>query len=232
MPPPSARGNNRPWILVGALAVVALAIGGAWYLGLIPGSRPAPSPSPSPRPSFAVGPPSATPLAAPPAQPSGDGTQATIETALGNVVFELFTDSAPVASQNFVNLAEAGYYNGVVFHRLVPEFMIQGGDPDGTGRGGPGYTIPDEPIVGDYVRGMVAMARTAAPNSQGSQFFIIVKDSPFLAEGGYTIFGEVLSGMEVVDELVEMPTANDDPGGRGGTALEPVAMDGVTIQRP
>ena len=158
-------------------------------------------------------------------QPAGDGTTATIETELGTITFEIFNQSAPVASQNFINLADAGYYDGVVFHRIVPDFMIQGGDPDGTGRGGPGYTIQDEPIVGDYTRGMVAMARTAAPNSQGSQFFIIVDDSPFLAGGGYTIFGRVTSGMEVVDAIVSMPSANDEPGGAGGTALDPVVMD-------
>ena len=212
--------------------MVALAIGGAWYLGLIPGTGPNVASNPSPRPSFQVSPPSATPLASPPDAPVGDGTQATIETELGNIVFELFNESAPVAAENFVNLSEAGYYDGVGFHRLVPGFMIQGGDPEGTGQGGPGYTIPDEPIVGEYTRGIVAMARTSAPNSQGSQFFIVVEDSPFLDEGGYTIFGRVLSGMEVVDEIVNMPTANDDPGGRGGTALDPVVMERVTIQRP
>jgi peptidyl-prolyl cis-trans isomerase B (cyclophilin B) len=110
--------------------------------------------------------------------------------------------------------------------------MIQGGDPEGTGGGGPGYTIEDEPVVGEYVRGTVAMARTSAPNSQGSQFFIVVEDSSFLEGGGYTIFGRVLSGMEVVDEIVAMPTANDDPGGTGGTALDPVPMTSVNIERP
>jgi len=235
MAPPSSRRSPWPVVIGGAIVVAVAVIGGAWFLGLIPGSQPATTARPTAGPTLdtsQLAPPEATPLTDPPAEPAGDGTTATIETELGNVVIELYNESAPVASENFVNLAELGYYDGVVFHRLVPDFMIQGGDPDGTGTGGPGYTIPDEPIVGEYTRGMVAMARTAAPNSQGSQFFILVADSPFLADGGYTIFGEVLSGMEVVDEIVNLPTANDEPGGRGGTALDPLPMDRVTIQAP
>jgi peptidyl-prolyl cis-trans isomerase B (cyclophilin B) len=173
------------------------------------------------------GPPDATPLATAPAKPESDGTTATIATAKGDIVIELFTKSAPVATQNFINLAEAGYYRNVVFHRIVPDFMIQGGDPTGTGRGGPGYTIRDEPFAGEYVRGTVAMARTPAPNSQGSQFFIVVGDARFL-DRTYTIFGQVKSGMEVVDAIVNGP--------RGGPsqdeALEPVAMAQVTVKRP
>jgi cyclophilin family peptidyl-prolyl cis-trans isomerase len=232
MPPPSARGNNRPWILLGALAVVALAIGGAWFAGLIPGSRPEPSPSPSARPSFAVGPPSATPLASPPAAPAGDGTRATIETTAGNIVMELYTESAPVASENFINLAEAGFYNGIIFHRTIPDFMIQGGDPDGTGGGGPGYEIRDDAVVGNYSRGQVAMARPAnpdgskIPDSQGSQFFILVVDRPELADGGYAIFGNVVEGMDVVDAIVGRETgANDRP-------FDPAVIQRVIIQRP
>ena len=231
---PEQTGPSRAWILVGAGLAVIVAVGAVAYFGGFLGGRPSPS-NPNlgaVRPSFDVRPPSATPLASPPAAPVGDGTTATISTELGEITFEIFNQSAPVASENFINLADVGYYDGVVFHRLVPDFMIQGGDPEGTGRGGPGYTIQDEPIVGDYTRGIVAMARSSAPNSQGSQFFIIVKDSPFLASGGYTIFGRVLTGMDVVDQIVGMPTANNEPGGRGGTALDPVVMDSVTIDRP
>jgi peptidyl-prolyl cis-trans isomerase B (cyclophilin B) len=237
--PPKAESSGPNWtiIIAGVVGVVALlAILGYAFGFFTP--APAGSPSPtavaqgSPRPSFDVSPPQATPLASPPAEPSGNGTTATISTELGDITFELFTDSAPVASENFINLADAGFYNGTVFHRLVPDFMIQGGDPEGTGGGGPGYTIPDEPIVGAYNRGVVAMARTQAANSQGSQFFIIVKDSPFLEGGNYAIFGNVTSGMDVVDEIVSMPTAGDDPGGRGGTALDPVIMDSVMITGP
>jgi peptidyl-prolyl cis-trans isomerase B (cyclophilin B) len=233
LPPPSSRGSNT-WLWIVGIAGVIVIFGVLAYAGgFIGGPGATASPSPNPRPSFAnLAPPSATPLASPPAAPAGEGTTATIVTDLGTVIIELYTDSAPVAAQNFINLAQMGYFDGIGFHRLVPDFMIQGGDPDGTGRGGPGYTIQDEPIVGDYNRGIVAMARTSAPNSQGSQFFIVVKDSPFLEGGGYTIFGNVTQGMDVVDQIVNRPTANDDPGGRGGTALDPVIMRSVTIQRP
>ena len=232
---PGRQGPN--WGLIASAAVVVLLLAGvgAYFLGLIPGFGPGgATPAPTARPSFAVQPPVATPLADPPAEPSGDGTTATIQTELGDIQIELYTDSSPVAAENFINLAEAGFYNGVGFHRVVPDFMIQGGDPEGTGGGGPGYTIEDEPIVGEYTRGTVAMARTSAPNSQGSQFFIVVKDSPFLAQSdpGYAIFGTVVSGMEVVDDIVGMPTANDEQSGVGGTALDPVTMTTVTIDRP
>lgn len=226
-------GTRWTWIVVGVLGVLAVLAVLAYALGFIPGG-PAPSQSPSPgptaatRPSFNVAPPSATPLASPLAAAAGDGTQATIETELGTIVFELYNQSAPVAAENFTNLAEAGFYDGVVFHRTIPGFMIQGGDPEGTGGGGPGYTIPDEPFSGEYTRGVVAMARTEQPNSQGSQFFIVVDDSDFLAGQGYTIFGRVLSGMEVADEIVSGPTT----GAQNDIAIDPVVMTNVTIQRP
>jgi peptidyl-prolyl cis-trans isomerase B (cyclophilin B) len=230
-PKPARSGPPWTWLALGAVALVGVLVAVAFVGGFVPGLGGGPTPRPTVETS-GLQPPSATPLTSPPASPSGDGTTATIETELGNIVMELYTNSAPVASENFINLAEAGFYNGVVFHRIVPGFMIQGGDPEGTGQGGPGYTIQDEPVVGEYERGIVAMARTQAPNSQGSQFFVIVEDSPFLAGGGYSIFARVTSGMEVADEIVGMPSANDDPGGRGGTALDPVAMNRVTIQRP
>jgi len=229
-PPAPAKQSGPPWtwIILGAVGLVAVLVVAAYGLGFFkPGSS-----TPSRAPVGDLQPPVATPLASPPAEPAGDGTTATISTDLGDITFELFNESAPVASENFVNLADAGFYDGVVFHRLVPNFMIQGGDPDGTGGGGPGYTIPDEPVVGDYTRGTVAMARTSAPDSQGSQFFIVVKDSPFLAGGGYTIFGRVTSGMDVVDQLVALPTENDEPNGVGGTAIDPPVMNSVTVQGP
>lgn len=176
--------------------------------------------------------PQATPLASAPAQPSGDGTTAMIRTPLGEITLELFTRSAPVASQNFVNLAQAHFYDCVVFHRLVPGFVIQGGDPEGTGGGGPGYTISDEPVVGEYGRGIVAMARTAQPDSQGSQFFIVLDDA---ARGAleryrsYVIFGRVTAGMDVVDRIAAMPNAGE---AQGNAALAPVQMTSVTITRP
>jgi peptidyl-prolyl cis-trans isomerase B (cyclophilin B) len=222
-------------VLLSAAMLVALAGGLAFAFDLIPDFGPGPTASPgpiTPRPlPSGLGPPAATPLANPPAAPAGDGTRATIQTQAGDIVMELFTDSAPVAATNFINLAEAGYYVDVPFHRIVPGFMIQGGDPTGTGGGGPGYTIQDDPVVGEYTRGTVAMARPAGqggslvPDSQGSQFFIVVADSSFLSGGGYSIFGRVESGMDVVDEIVS--------GERSGElAVDPVLITNVTIQRP
>ncbi len=223
--------NNRR-----SLTKAALAVGGSMaamllvivllMTGALENLVPGPEPTPTRAPIAGLTPPAVTPLASPPSEPAGDGTTATITTEMGEIVVELFTDSAPVATQNFINLAEAGYYEGVGFHRVMPGFMIQGGDPAGDGTGGPGYTIPDEPVVGEYDRGVVAMARTGQPNSAGSQFFIVVADSPNLDGGGYVIFGEVLEGMEVADEIV----AGETTGPPNDRAVEPVLMTSVTIE--
>ena len=141
---------------------------------------------------------------------------------------ELYTESAPVATENFINLAEAGYYDGLGFHRIAPGFVIQGGDPNGDGTGGPGYTIEDEPVVGEYVRGTVAMARTREPDSQGSQFFVVLADGVkdrLPKAGGYVIFGNVTEGMEVADQIVSMPREGETPD-------DPVIMESVTVDRP
>lgn len=228
--------RRTPWLPIALVAGVLLVGLGAlaYVLGWIPGVGPgaaSPTPTAAAGSPPAVAPPDATPLADPPSEPAGDGTQVTIETELGNVVIEMFTDSSPVAAQNFINLAEAGYYDGVVFHRIIPGFVVQGGDPEGTGGGGPGYTIPDEPVVGEYERGIVAMARTPAPDSQGSQFFVVLDDSVrerLPKSGGYAIFGRVVEGMEVVDQIAAGPAG----GPQGDTALEPVEMTEVTVQRP
>ncbi len=209
--------------------VVALAVAlMAGACSSLPGS----SPRTAPATPAALRPPDATPLTQPPAEPASDGTTATIATVLGDIVIELHTDSAPVATENFVNLADAGYYDGVIFHRLVPGFVIQGGDPTGTGTGGPGYTIPDEPVVGQYGRGVVAMARSSQPNSQGSQFFIVLDDmaeEPLESFRTYVIFGEVTAGMDVVDAIAATPNSGQEGGNQ---ALEPVVMDSVTVSRP
>lgn len=137
----------------------------------------------------------------------------TIETSKGNIVFETYDADAPKTVENFITLANKGFYNGVIFHRVIKDFMIQGGDPTGTGRGGPGYTFADEldPSTESYrtgyKRGIVAMAN-AGPNTNGSQFFIMHKDTPL--PNAYTIFGRVLSGMEVVDAIATSPVDNDD----------------------
>jgi peptidyl-prolyl cis-trans isomerase B (cyclophilin B) len=153
-----------------------------------------------------LGPPAATPNPVALEAPAGDGTAVRLTTELGDIVIGLFNESAPVAAENFLNLAQAGYYDGVGFHRAVPGFVLQGGDPDGTGTGGPGYTILDEEVVGQYERGIVAMARTQEPDSQGSQFFVVLDDAAEAALDAfrtYTIFGRVVEGMDVVDAIVE-----------------------------
>ena len=176
------------------------------------------------------GPPDATPNPVPHETPAGDGTAVRVTTELGDVVIGLFNESAPVASENFLNLANEGYYDDVGFHRAVEGFVLQGGDPDGTGTGGPGYTILDEEVVGRYGRGVVAMARTQAPDSQGSQFFVILDDS---GEGAleayrtYTIFGRVVEGMDVVDEIVAAREPSDqiaDPVRIISTSVEQVDL--------
>ena len=178
------------------------------------------------RPSSALKPPTATPLASAPAQPAGDGTTVTLHTAKGDIVISIYNQSAPVASQNFVNLASAGFYDGVVFHRIVPGFVIQGGDPTGTGTGGPGYTFPDEPFAGSYTLGTVAMAN-AGPNTNGSQFFIVVGNGVQLAPD-YTIFGTVTSGMDVAQQIASGPRG----GPQDDQALQPVKILSTTVAHP
>ncbi|HEV2054875.1 MAG TPA: peptidylprolyl isomerase [Methylomirabilota bacterium] len=126
---------------------------------------------------------------------------ATITMEKGGVIaIEFFPEDAPKTVENFVTLAKKGYYDGVTFHRVEPNFVVQGGDPKGDGTGGPGYTIKDEFNKQKHVRGVVAMARTQAPNSAGSQFYFTLAPAHFL-DGQYTVFGRVTSGMEVVDKI-------------------------------
>ena len=173
--------------------------------------------------------PAGCPAGPPAALATGDVRTVSIRTRKGDLAITVRADLAPLAAGNFVALADCGFYTGVVFHRLVPEFVIQGGDRTGTGSGGPGYTIPDEPVTTAYVRGTVAMARTSAPNSQGSQFFIVLSDDNSLATGNtYAIFGTVTAGMETVDAIAAMPNS----GTPSNTALDPVAMDRVSVTRP
>ncbi len=143
---------------------------------------------------------------------------AVIETTLGTIEVGFFSDKAPGHVKNFKDLARKGFYNGTIFHRVIPGFMIQGGDPNSKspdksshGTGGPGYTIDAEFNDTPHSRGVLSMARSQDPNSAGSQFFIVVKDSPFL-DGQYTVFGEVVSGMDVADKIVNSPRdGNDNP---------------------
>lgn len=122
----------------------------------------------------------------------------TLKTTKGDITFELFDKDAPVTVSNFVYLAENLFYDGLIFHRVVPNFVIQGGDPTGTGMGGPGYKFADEKVTRNYDQGIVAMANSG-PNTNGSQFFIMLEDTPL--PKAYTIFGKVTSGMDVVKKI-------------------------------
>jgi cyclophilin family peptidyl-prolyl cis-trans isomerase len=150
----------------------------------------------------------------------------TIETNKGTIVLETYDTEAPKTVENFINLINKGFYNGVIFHRIINSFMIQGGDPTGTGRGGPGYTFADElnPSTESYKigykRGVLAMANSGS-NTNGSQFFIMHKDTPL--PNNYTIFGRVISGIEVVDAIASVKVDNLD------RPLEKVVMNKVTV---
>ena len=138
-------------------------------------------------------------------------TNATLHTNHGAIAVELFDEDAPKTVDNFVKLSRDGFYDGVIFHRVIKDFMIQGGDPDGTGRGGPGYTFEDEFNQHKVERGALAMAN-AGPNTNGSQFFIVTTDAAPWLDGKHTVFGKVVSGMETVDAIESQPTdARDKP---------------------
>jgi peptidyl-prolyl cis-trans isomerase B (cyclophilin B) len=172
------------------------------------------------------------PTSQPPALGAGEKRIVTIETSKGSIEITIEADLAPIAAGNFVALAGCGFYDGVVFHRVATlqdgtPFVIQGGDPTGSGSGGPGYEIQDEPVTATYGRGTVAMARTNAPNSVGSQFFIVLddRDRDLLASANtYQINGTVTNGMDAVDSIyaaadAELPTS-------------PIVMDKVTVATP
>ena len=149
-------------------------------------------------------------------------SEMTMTTTKGDIVFEMFEDDAPVTVGNFRKLADDGFYDGLGFHRVITDFMIQGGCPQGTGTGGPGYTFEDEINDHKIVRGALAMAN-AGPNTNGSQFFIVTRDACPWLDGKHTVFGEVKSGMEVVDALEGIPTdARDKP--REPATIEKVAF--------
>jgi cyclophilin family peptidyl-prolyl cis-trans isomerase len=159
-------------------------------------------------------------------------TRAVIATELGDIEVDLFTDGAPKAAGNFAKLARDGFYDDVIFHRVIPGFVIQGGDgehgrkaslnPGRVGTGGPGYKFEDEPITGDYYRGTLAMAN-AGPNTNGSQFFICHQDLTGRLPKNYTIFGQVTKGLDIVDQIANAPRNSRD------LPDAPVAMTSVTI---
>jgi len=136
---------------------------------------------------------------------------ATIQTNHGTIELELFGEDAPKTVENFTKLSRDGFYDGVIFHRVIPDFMIQGGDPTGTGSGGPGYQFEDEFNQHKVERGALAMAN-AGPNTNGSQFFIVTADACPWLDGKHTVFGRVTSGMDVVDGISQLETdARDRP---------------------
>ena len=143
-------------------------------------------------------------------------TDVVIKTDFGSIKFSLLPDIAPETVRNFLELAKSGFYNGTLFHRVIPGFMIQGGDPNTKnpdkstwGQGGPGYNLKAEFSPRSHLRGIVSMARAADPDSAGSQFFIVTSDSTFL-DKQYTVFGEVVDGMEVADKIVNLPRDGND----------------------
>jgi cyclophilin family peptidyl-prolyl cis-trans isomerase len=136
-------------------------------------------------------------------------TSATLQTNHGAIEIELFDDDAPTTVENFLKLARDGFYDGVIFHRVIPDFMIQGGDPTGTGSGGPGYQFEDEFNDRKVERGALAMAN-AGPNTNGSQFFIVTADSCPWLDGKHTVFGRVTGGMDVVEAIEATPTGGQD----------------------
>ncbi len=236
--------RSRLSLLAVAIAVPALLAactggGGATALPTIPPPTPVPSAEGSaepahPGPTFPPG----CPTEQPAALGADEVRTVTIATDKGDIEIKVDGALSPIATGNFVALAECGWYDGVVFHRVVPAFVIQGGDgqfgrvpnviPELVGTGGPPYTIEDEPVTTTYRRGTVAMARTPAPDSVGSQFFIVLDDGarpPLESANTYQIIGEVVSGMEAVDEIAEAAGAEENP-------TDPVVMNTVTVTTP
>jgi peptidyl-prolyl cis-trans isomerase B (cyclophilin B) len=168
--------------------------------------------------------------AAPAATKTGEDV-AVLKTSMGTIVFRFFDKDAPKHVANFKKLAGSGFYDGTTFHRVIPGFMIQGGDPNSKdadrsndGLGGSGANVPAEFNANKHLRGTVSMARAQDPNSASSQFFICVKPTPFL-DGQYSVFGQVLEGMDVVDKIVAVPRdARDNP-------IDKVVMEKVTIEK-
>jgi cyclophilin family peptidyl-prolyl cis-trans isomerase len=158
---------------------------------------------------------------------NGDATvngmsTANMNTSMGTIELEFFDDDAPKTVENFRKLASDGFYDGLIFHRVIPDFMIQGGCPQGTGTGGPGYTFEDEFNKHKVVRGALAMAN-AGPNTNGSQFFIVTIDSAPWLDGKHTVFGQVTAGMDAVDAIEATPTGGQD------RPLEPVSIESIQL---
>lgn len=157
----------------------------------------------------------------------GKNYTGTLETSHGTIEVEFYPEDAPVTVNNFVSLAREGFFDGTPFHRIVKGFVIQGGDPTGTGTGGPGYRFKDEPVRKDYEKGTLAMAN-AGPNTNGSQFFIVLEDLRGRLPKNYTIFGKVTSGMDVVESISDVSVGRG-PSGEVSSPMEPVTLNKVEI---
>jgi len=227
------RGRRTSTTPLIALAVAAVAVGAAVLLLGNPfggGGGASASPGGSPAASTGGFGDGTCPGSQPAALGAAESRLVTIKTEKGDIVIKVDGFLSPIAAGNFVALAECGFYDGVGFHRTAglqtgAPFVIQGGDPEGTGGGGPGYTIADEPVATAYKRGTVAMARSSQPHSQGSQFFIVLSDEagPILqSANNYAIFGNVISGMEVADAIYQASNGVELPA-------NPIAMTGVTV---
>ena len=238
-------------LLIVAVAGVGLVLAGLSLRSGTPGPSPstgaqrtiAPSqgPSASGSPADGFGPSSSAvslgdcPAQAPEPAPATEKATVSIQTPKGTIAIEVSGALGPRAAANFLALADCGYFDGVVFHRLSPGFVIQGGDGQfgrlasldrgSVGKGGPGYQFADDPVTVPYKRGTVAMANSGA-NTNGSQFFICLADLPSLPPS-YSVFGTVTSGMDVVDAIAAMP----NEGGQAQLAVDPVPMERVTVQR-
>lgn len=158
---------------------------------------------------------------------AGKDYLARLHTSKGVMVVDLDEQGAPLTVNNFVFLATQGFYTNVPFHRIISGFMVQTGDPTGTGRGGPGYRFADEPVTRDYLRGTIAMAN-AGPNTNGSQFFICHVDLTGRLPKNYTIFGQVIEGLDVLDAIAAVPV-RPSAGGELSSPVEPVILQRVEI---
>jgi cyclophilin family peptidyl-prolyl cis-trans isomerase len=227
---------QRRWRLIIAIGLFVLVIAGC------AGAPPAAKPTEA-KPAATTAPAKASPAGAQPTAKAA-GRQwpaapaltvdpakvytAVITTSRGVMTVELFAKETPITVNNFVFLAKEGFYEGVIFHRVIKGFMIQGGDPTGTGGGGPGYRFNDEPVTRDYRRGTLAMAN-AGRNTNGSQFFIVHQDAPQLPKN-YVIFGQIKSGLEVLDSIANAPVGPGNSEPTPSRPVEPVQITKVEIQ--
>jgi cyclophilin family peptidyl-prolyl cis-trans isomerase len=218
-----------------------------------PAVPPSPSPTVSPSiapsaPAYTLGPsPSGCPTTAPAAMAAGSTATVTMTTSFGNMVIKVAADGGPNAAGAFVALAKCGYYDNIIFHRIIAGFVIQAGDgqyarepaanlnPEKFGQGGPGFTVADDKAGTTFKRGTIAMANTGAANTGGSQFFIVLSDTNTLAQNtpGYAVFGSVTTGMDVADKIAQIPVGGAPKNGnQPDMALQPAVITSTTVTTP